>query len=261
MKDQDIDKLFADGFSDQEVNPPASVWKGIEAKLDSETIVPEKKVFNWQVWAIAASLVLVLGISIKLFFWQTNVVEEENQELTQIIQSEINPVQEVVSEKVIEPKHSIPESENKEIKTLPGKVKVATTIKKKTNSSIEPIVQKNNNTDLTDHPSKGSFEKVSPTKEMNLVNQIDLDEPNHDKAQLSGIEVSPIQPLVNVIEQEEVMYAEAKVEPKQKQNIFTNILNTITENINPSSKSVKFSSDDEGTIRIDLYNSIAKTRK
>ncbi len=88
-----------------------------------------------------------------------------------------------------------------------------------------------------------------------------MDDIDEKPADLVAVEVAPIQPLVNIIEHEEVMYAEAKKEPKKKQTIFTNILNTLSENLNPSNKAVKFSSDEEGTITVDLFNSIAKTRR
>lgn len=253
MKDQEIDKLFADGLRDQEITPAASIWQGIEAKLDEEKIVPLRKKSTVYVWMIAACLVLALGFTIKMFLFQENTSVESSPTLAQ----QEDPMEEVIAKPIAQ----APIPVEKEIAEAP--------------TPVTSKAESQNNEVLLDQtprrPAKNlALAKVEnsereniilPTPALNVVTTIDMDDIDEKPADLVAVEVAPIQPLVNIIEHEEVMYAEAKKEPKKKQTIFTNILNTLSENLNPSNKAVKFSSDEEGTITVDLFNSIAKTRR
>lgn len=267
MKDQDLDKMFSDSLKDQEATPPASVWQGIESKLDETKIIPMKPKLNWQVWAIAACLLIALGIGLNMpdrllnnetdqppvASNEVNQVEKlpnADQQKLELPSTTINqPVEEVIS---LSKESVLAESKNS---TAESTIAIEKTDKAKQ----DRLADSENRLALSE--TKKSFEKISPAGEMEVINAIVLNEIDQNKVELSAIEVAPIQPLVNIIENEDVMYAEVKQQPKKKQTIFTNILNNISENINPSNKTVKFSSDDEGTIKVDLFNSIAKTRR
>lgn len=264
MKDHDLDKMFSDSLKDQEATPPASVWQGIESKLDETKIIPMKPKLNWQVWAIAACLLIALGIGLNMPDRQLNnetdqpqVASNEvnqveklpnaDQQKLELPSTTINqPVEEVISQSM---ESVLAESKNS---TAESTIAIEKTIAKTDKAKQDRLA-------LSE--TKKSFEKIAPASEMEVINAIELNEIDKNKVELSAIEVAPIQPLVNIIENEDVMYAEVKQQPKKKQTIFTNILNNIAENINPSNKTVKFSSDDEGTIKVDLFNSIAKTRR
>ncbi|MGB7526690.1 hypothetical protein [Sphingobacterium cellulitidis] len=262
MKDQELDKLFSDGLKDQEITPPASVWQGIENNLEAEKIVPLKKKNNLQVWFIAASVLLALGISSKLFLFQEN---EDSAQPSNI--AEHKPA--IIPEEPIE---SQQEQASAEISKVESNSEASNTVKPQNQiaSSKTPIQVKSDiegNIKTVD-PEKTSSKKdepnlvLTPMEEMKVLSNIQLEEVDQEKqVEMAAAEVAPIQPLVNIIEQEELMYAEAKKQPKKKQTILTNILNTLSENLNPSNKPVKFNSDEEGTITVDLFNSIAKTRR
>jgi hypothetical protein len=271
MKDQDLDKMFSDSLKDQEATPPASVWQGIESKLDETKVIPMKPKLNWQVWAIAACLLIALGIGLNMPDRQLN--NETDQ--PQVASNEVNQVEKLPNtdqqkldlpsttinqpvEKVIsQSKESVLAESNNP--TAESTIAIEKTIAKTDKAKQDRLADSGNRLALSE--TKKSFEKISPAGEMEVINAIELNEIDKNKVELSAIEVAPIQPLVNIIENEDVMYAEVKQQPKKKQTIFTNILNNIAENINPSNKTVKFSSDDEGTIKVDLFNSIAKTRR
>ena len=73
-------------------------------------------------------------------------------------------------------------------------------------------------------------------------------------------EIEDIQPLIPVEEETETMYASAE-SVKKGNNTVTNILNKIAENIEiHDSKNLRFSADEEGSIRVDLINSLVKNR-
>ena len=248
MKDQEIDKLFSEGLRDQETTPPASIWQGIESKLDEEKIIPFKRKNKLYVWMIAACLTLALGISLKMFLFQENFAEKKPDHLAQHEKQLIEEKEVTISEDLIPI-----DKESKEVSVLlasnqPSKIKEV----QKKQTETKPIIQAK---------ESEREDMIVPTQELKLVTAVDIDDIQEEPNELATIEVAPIQPLVNIIEHEEVMYAEVKKEPKKKQTIFTNILNTLSENLNPSTKAVRFSSDEEGTISVDLFNSIAKTRR
>lgn len=262
MKDQELDKLFSDGLKDQEITPPASVWQGIENNLDAEKIVPLKKKNNLQVWFIAASVLLALGIGSKLFLFQ----EDEGVAQPTLIaehKSAISPEgpkesqQEQASSEIIKEKVISEVSKTVEPLNQIASSKATIQIKTRTEGNIK-AVEESKVPSMKDE----STLVLAPMEEMKVLSNIHLEEVEQEKqVEMASVEVAPIQPLVNIIEQEELMYAETKKQTKKKQTILTNILNTLSENLNPSSKAVKFNSDEEGTITVDLFNSIAKTRR
>lgn len=253
MKDQEIDKLFSDGLRDQEIIPEASIWQGIEAKLDEEKIVPLRKKSTVYVWMIAACLVLALGFSIKMFLFQENTAVENAPILAQH--------EKKIEEVIVDPIAKDPIPVEKEISEAPVLVASKPASQNKETQYDQAPSRPAKNLVLAKVENSERENITLPTPALNVVTTIDMDDIDEKPADLVAVEVAPIQPLVNIIEHEEVMYAEAKKEPKKKQTIFTNILNTLSENLNPSNKAVKFSSDEEGTITVDLFNSIAKTRR
>ena len=74
---------------------------------------------------------------------------------------------------------------------------------------------------------------------------------------LSSIDVAPLKPLIENPEEEETMLAST-----DKQSVITKLLNTVSGAIAPEhSKNIHFSKDEEGTLKIDLNNSLVRTRK
>lgn len=258
MKDQELDRLFSEGLKDQEIPAPASVWDHIEEQLDAEKIQPIKRKNRLYIWTVAASIVLAIGIASTLFLSKEGEQEQIVQELTQ---------QSDAPEKIEDP---LPNAEAEQNNDKPVELLIAKkpVVKQKTfakNNKEEEKEIRKEFSQPEQRIAKASIvaekDHTEPSKEMLLLTKVDLHELAVSELELNTAEVAPIQPLVNIIEQEEVMYAEAKAEPKKKQTIFTTILNTLTQNLNPLDKTVKFSSDEEGSLKIDLHNSIAKTRR
>ena len=94
MKDQDLDKMFSDSLKDQEATPPASVWQGIESKLDETKVIPMKPKLNWQVWAIGACLLIALGIGLNM---PDRILNNETVR-PQLASKEVNQVEKLPNE-------------------------------------------------------------------------------------------------------------------------------------------------------------------
>ena len=269
MKDQELDKLISDRLRDLQVEPPASVWQAVESSLEQDKIIPMKSRNNWKGWTIAACLLIALGFTLKTTLFQgiteSNLSELANQkEETNMVATDTKLDVErpsIPSEDLASIHELTSEKENKII--APKEIKRAVAKPRSAIYTQEPDTRGTMNAGnrIALQELKPNDQMIIPAQEMKIIHSIDQQEDDVDIVELSSKEVAPIPPLVNIIEQEEVMYAQSQQEPKKKQTLFTNILNTLTENINPSKKTVKFSSDEEGTITIDLYNSIAKTRR
>lgn len=259
MKDQDLDKLFSEGFKDQEVTPPASVWEQIETQLDEQKVLPIQKRNKLFIWTIAASMLLALGITGSIFLMKDNSNQKQAEfaakapETTNDLEDKSETTLDISGE---------PKVQKEEIQVatvMPSRIKKPS-IKSQTPELSKPDVEKESKLIVSVEKEQKRQTPIL-VKEMSLERNIELDEIDQEQIELSAVEVAPIQPLVNIIEKEDVMYAQSEEKPKKRQTIFTNILNTLTENLNPLDKSVKFSSDEEGNIKIDLHNSIAKTRR
>lgn len=74
-----------------------------------------------------------------------------------------------------------------------------------------------------------------------------------------AMEYIPIKPIIENPDEEESMTASTS---ESKQNVVTKVLNILSKTINQGNGSeVQFSNDDEGTLQIDLLNSLVKNKK
>ncbi|MNL41912.1 hypothetical protein D3C87_1643420 [compost metagenome] len=74
-----------------------------------------------------------------------------------------------------------------------------------------------------------------------------------------AMEYIPIKPIIENPDEEESMMASTS---ESKQNVVTKVLNILSKTINQGNGSeVQSSNDDEGTLQIDLLNSLVKNKK
>lgn len=257
MKDQEIDDLFAKGLKDAESPAPAGLWAKIEAELPPTEATAKKPLVLWRYFAAAAVLLLCLGIGFRFFDAADPNLQAEGK--AKLAQAEVT-----------EPAISAPQQEAPvAAAALKPDVPQETTVKKKTAASKPGIVQ------LAKQESKPEvtpaalaqvetprINHTAPLEAMPVLLEITPEESLNSTTAAAMAEVKPIQPLVNIIENEELMYAQqAKEEKKPRQSLLTKVLNGIAGNINLGPSDVQFSNDEEGNIRIDLTKSLARNRR
>ncbi len=258
MNDQELDDLFAKRLSNFEAEPPAELWDKIASELPDERIPKKKPIVLWRYFAAAAALLMFFGIGITIFLNRAPHTAAEDKVRTEIVQQtntqQIKPEADLANEVALE-NVVVSQETSRNLPVANSNKRIAS--QTKFDRPAKPSAEK-----------KGTIDKASITQPVqpiqameNLVQVIEI-RPIETEIQLSHREVEPIQPLVNIIENEEVMYAHQVDEPKkQKQSILTKVLNGIADNISIGNKDVSFSNDDEGNIRIDLTKSLARNRR
>lgn len=254
MENKDFDKLFRDAFEAAEATPSDRVWQGIEATLEQEKekIVPmaKRRPYHWAYYATAASVLLALGVVI----WTMQSTKDINFSGTEIAMQE--------------PKHSTETTEGVKLE------------------AVEPIAPK-----IIDQPSPDALQ-VTTVSEVHLGKSpvMTAAEPpltELPKLELQGIqeaapsnlqtlaslkigtelptyrvtEIEEIKPLIESEEEMESMYANVTTDPYNRNTIVTSLLNTISENVETNNnREIRFRADEEGSIRIDIINTLVKNR-
>lgn len=248
MNDEQLDKLFKKGLTDFEVDPGAEMWAKIEAELPAEPkIIP---LWKRQGLRYAAALIILGGFAAIIFLQRS----EAPQKLQQIAQTGVQQGRIETNEKqqqVAEAPDESPLAQQAE----------ATKVDKRPKQVSQPTV--------------AVAQVIEPTRSMP---KLDLQIPELQVATIEAahtdtfpptlvstqvVEVEPIRPLIENPEEEESMLANAPKAPaKVQQGIVTGILNRISDVVNPDdSKTIHFSNDEEGSLRIDIFNSLVKNRK
>lgn len=258
MKDQELDDLFAKNLRDAEAQPPAGLWDKIASELPTEEPVETKPIVLWRYFAAAAAIMLFFGVGIYIYRSKDALPQPaEHRQIAKAPELSYPKTEEFLETKEVEsqnnpvvPQETSPISnEGKKTSRLVAKKQESTaTVKvKEQEQKVYAAIEK---------------EQVEPIEVME--NSVELPELKamDKEIQLSHREVAPIQPLVNIIENEEIMYAQkANTDKKPKQSILTKVLNGIADNINIGNGDVSFSNDEEGNIRIDLTKSLARNRR
>lgn len=238
MKEQDIDRLFREAFHEAEEKPSQNVWQHIEKQLNEEQrIMPlYSKRKHWI--AYAAAIIVFLGIG--LTFLKLNFTSQKNQGL-QIT------------------KH-----------TEPIPTETVETVKDQ--ADIKPeIIATTKAPQITKQNIKSPKENGRSNIELNII-RIESSKPVLGPIDLSAkitprsipvyqvTEVEDIKPLIEPEVEIESMYAQTAT-AASNHTLVTTILNGISEKIEISdSKDIRFRADEEGSISIDILNSLVKNR-
>lgn len=242
MKNEEIDKLFRDHIDKLDIQPSADIWNKIEADLDEQKIVPIKKKIKWlkPLVSIAATLICI-GIFSLLVMKQsastvetTNIVNRKKDTATQKEQKE--PVEDLIETKE--------EPVRFAVKTVPEKTQDT-----QTDYQIKSMPPK-----IAQINEAVALKKLKITAEQPMLVVVD------SQAQIAhAMEYIPIKPIIENPDEEESMMASIS---ESKQNVVTKVLNILSKTINQGNGSeVQFSNDDEGTLQIDLLNSLVKNKK
>ncbi len=248
MNDEQLDKLFKKEMTDFEVDPGAEMWATIEAELPAE----RKTVPLWKKSGLryAAACMLIGGL-VAIIFLQRSEAPQELQQMTKVTVRADQAEKKEKQLQVAEEPHESPLHQQavvtKETQSTPQERQATVA----TAHVIEP-------------------KESTPKLDLKIPDlQIATIEPSHTDtfpqmlARTQVVEVDPIRPLIENPEEEESMLASApKATAKVQQGIVTGILNRISDVVNPDdSKTIHFSNDEEGSLRIDIFNSLVKNRK
>ena len=256
MKDQELDDLFAKNLKDAEAQPPAGLWDKIASELPADEPVSKKPIILWRYFAAAAAIMLFFGIGMYVYRSKDARQPVEHRQIAKAPELS-NPM----APEVVETR----EPENPNIPVVSQETSNTSSELAKldkldaTNEELTPTSK----VEKQDQKLYVAMEK-HPVKPVVVLERVELPELKamDNEIQLSQREVTPIQPLVNIIENEELMYAQKAItDKKPKQSIITKVLNGIADNINIGNGDVSFSNDEEGNIRIDLTKSLARNRR
>lgn len=242
MKNEDIDKLFRDHFDKLDIQPSADIWNKIEADLDEQKIVPIKKKTKWLIplISIAATLICIGIFSLLVMEQSTSIIETTNI----VIRKQDRVGHEEQKEPVEDPIEAKEEPIRFAVKALPEETQDTRNGYQIT--SVDPKVSQVD--------EQVALKKLKLTAEQPMLVVVD------SQAQIAhAMEYIPIKPIIENPEEEESMMASTSA---SKQNVVTKVLNILSKTINQGNGSeVQFSNDDEGTLQIDLLNTLVKNKK
>ena len=241
MENNDIDKIFRDAFEKAEETPNSNIWDKIEQELETEqNVIPISKRNTWAKYAIAACTLLILGIGYRLSKNNEEIViKDEKIALIEDKKTDINiPKDQRINDVSNDFPLEKPRTELNEI-SFAKEVSTAKNQETRHQALVEEV-----------YPSEIEIEELASIDNSHELNVIQV------------TEIEPVKQLIeNTEEIPETMYASTATESPKHSNVVTNVLNKITENIELSdSKNIRFSADDEGSIRIDIINSLVKNR-
>lgn len=264
MNDKEIDSLFKQSLKNMETPVPEDIWSNIETELN----LREKKSFslrkNKAKYAIAASLTAFLCLSIFLYKLMHPYDDVTKNKLTAHydVQKPVNLDKGLETDhnrgtmKEKQPTIDPYTSSNSESSSETGHYKLTSQTDR--SQPIEKLhIEKTKNPEHTD-PPVNIFQANMGDHMLTLSEEAKASLPEIE-FETADITIAPIKPLIQLPEQEDIMYARNLESPKK--SLVTRILNTISENlVSKSGTSLEFSNDEEGTIKIDIINSLARNR-
>jgi len=250
MKDQDFDKLFSDKLKDFEENPPEGLWDNIEASLNKETKEKPVKRMPWIILSMAAALLLVFGISLKIFLNKDASVVKEEKIIASI------PTKTVETEEVrIEPSNEN-ETVSSEQQTS-KKLENSKANTKQVQGAVSRDEERNAISNQDIQTAEVQEQVIAEVSEP--VRSIDLEMEEQFVANVPELENKTLVQTAQM-KIEDHIHQEATPSKKNKQSLFVRVLNNLAENIVILDKDVRLTEDEEGTWNLNIKNSIAKTR-
>lgn len=257
MKEKDIDRLFREAFHEAEQKPSQNVWQQIEKQLDEEKKIihlPSKN-RHWIAY-VAAALLLALSVTFIQINYNTETRATDNETTIAINQRPANPAHTDFerSQIVVKTELDNKQMDNKKQNKI---ALIATAASSQTAHQTKTAQHTTTRMDVELKINKLEESRPDLTG-INELSQITV--PNIPVYQVTEIE--DIKPLIEPEEEIESMYAQAAPNNRtDNKNIVTSILNTISENIEVSNtKDIRFRADEEGSLRIDILNSLVKNR-
>lgn len=249
MENKDIDKLFRDSFNNAEATPSPDLWQRIETQLDQEEKIvslPKRKL-AWLPYASAAAILLIIGGT--LLFHKKEIatpgtLASQEKNSTTVEDSHTPTATEGIREhKQHEPVKTVGSTNNIQLAVTkkPKTTKETTTLKR-----LESI----KNVEIQEEEvSTPQFTELAAVKPV-------------ESGTYRVVEIEDLKPLIEPEEDQSSMLAAVETENSKGNNtIITSLLNAITNNIDTEkAREIRFSADEEGSIRINLLNSFTRNR-
>ena len=245
MNDDQLDKLFRDQLADLNVPPSEDVWAGIDAELG----IKRKTVPAWkQPWLrYSAAAIIVLG-SATLFYNHTEDEIGKTAEVLVVKTPAANSNKKMEMPSIVDP---APQEDHPAAYTVEEKAPH----KKELSNSLHITI--------TAAEESKKLDLELPEIQVAMIEVAPID--SIKSAALTShkvVEVDPIQPLIDDPEIEDSMLATVPQTSAPQKGLVAGLLNKISEVVNPDdSKTIHFSNDEEGSLRVDIFNSLVKTRK
>ncbi|GHE37241.1 hypothetical protein [Sphingobacterium griseoflavum] len=248
MNNEQFDKLFKQEMTDFEVDPGADMWAKIEAELPAE----RKTVSIWKKSGLryAAALLLLGGLAAMIFRQQIEAPPAREQ----LVKVREQPDQTEKTEQQVEV------SEKGKENTLTQHARIIKANKSPHKEREAAIVKVPG---LANKEAKSKLDLYIPDLHIAKIEAVQADTIPPALVNTQVVEIDPIQPLVESPDEEESMLASgSKGNAKTQQGLVTGILNRISDMVNPDqNKTIHFSNDEEGSLRIDILQSFVKNRK
>jgi len=247
MKDNELDDFFKESLKDEEITPNNLLWERIEQQLDEQKIIPIKRASKkWQGYSIAASIALILGISVMFYQSQQELSLENN---AQILTEEKNSK---VPSEITEESLQTPTE-------LPKKV-----------PSPQSLLANVTSAKVSRSPTRDANHSQAREARSKEEQHIDYQENNYTETAIKQKKLAPPIALEVSIPRHLVMtdmepstqsmvlseYPEMST-PRSapRANLFTKVLNAVASTIDIApDKNLRFSNDEEGTLRINLVS-------
>lgn len=258
--DNEFDRQMRDKFEDFTPEVPSGLWDGIAARLDEQVesdapkvlpITPKKKGgATW--WSIAAAVVLLVSAAVWLSRPSEVIYLQGSPKLvSEISEVPAENIEEVKEEVVREPLNLAP------IKSFFAS--------RKRNEVAKDLLLEDSNDMEQEIDETALFAQSEPEPKVKdpSTETVLFDEhtiPAEDDSSHYVQAVPELKPLIVLEEEEETMYAKA---PDEKAGFgVSNILNMVVDQVDArEDKLIRFSSDSEGSLKVDFNFGLAKTRK
>lgn len=248
MKEKDIDQLFRDSFGTIDEAPDPKIWDNIAKELSKTPIAEIKRQKSWRVVFQIAALITVVG-SLAMIIW--------NQQQHKII----NDTPQLVSYQHPDIKQHSAEPVSTEMIKLNPYSTVTTTRADKYKSN--PVNQDQNiissaAVDILETDEIIDDEFNNQEEFVHELVTIKANEHYIVGTQLEEIKMPQIDDIQHTITTDNIENIDTS-EVTERNTVVTTVLNKITENIDVlENKNIRFSADEEGSLRLQIINSIVK---
>ncbi|MGH2623168.1 MAG: hypothetical protein ACRDE7_05855 [Sphingobacterium sp.] len=252
MKGEDFDKQIASMAKNHQVTPPSLVWDNIAQEIQKPQQKVQKKRFPFYAsLSLAAAILIFMGLALHFFSLKDS---KKEQKLTTHNPTSHHPMESTPKEQSLamtpaeeglsgskfsqqiasESQPITTESRLKQVDKEPDEL--VSVQKKETGASME---------------NRNKRVKIGPPNRAFAAQDIQLTVTSAINHETPRMEAGPTM---------EISYANDQEfeDRKKKPNLLILVLNTLTQNINPTQKDLSFDQDEEGTIQVDFSNTLVK---
>jgi len=251
MKAEDFDKQIARMAKNHEVTPPSMVWNNIAQEIQKPQQEVHKKRFPFYAsLSIAAAMLIFMGFALHIFYLKDGKKEQEltTHNPASDHSMESAPQEQSLAMTPAERELSGPKI-SQQIASESPLITAESRLKQLDKNSHE-LIAAQKETALS-MENKNKRVKISPPNRVFAAQDIQLTLTSAINHETPPMKTGATMKIIDANEQE-------FEDRKRKPNILVMVLNTLTQNINPTQKELSFNQDEEGTIQVDFSNTLVK---